>query len=153
VWKDAVDALDDANKYFDQQDARVFVERCMASIIGILVEQQPSMIGLHERNYVEEYLILAAMIVANDLEIQLGGNEGKSVALETLNLVFNKKKAFYRGTGTFSDMSTSQEFRTQDLRAIESSRATNGFERRSQTLFRKPGRWNFQNLRRYTRSW
>ena len=72
VWKSAVESLDQASKYIrTSEDARYFVEKYMGPIISILVEQQPTKIGPHERSCVQESLALAVIIVARDLEIQL----------------------------------------------------------------------------------
>ena len=91
-----MDSLDHANKYLQVSgDARLFVEKYMSQIISILVEQQPAKIGPHERNCVQDSLALAVMIVSKDLEIQLQWN-GECKFIETLSLVFNKKKAFIK---------------------------------------------------------
>jgi hypothetical protein len=97
VWKSAVESLDQANTYLQSsEDARQFVEKYMGPIISILVEQQPTKIGPHERNCVQESLALAVIIVSRDLETQLHRN-GECSVLDVLSLVFNKKKAYYKG--------------------------------------------------------
>lgn len=69
----------------------------MSAIIGILVEQQPSKIGVHERNCVTESVMLSVRIVAKDLEVQTN-RKGVCLLLPALQHAFNKKKAFYKGT-------------------------------------------------------
>ena len=72
VWKSAVESLEASQKYLKtSEDARAFVEKYMGPIISILVEQQPSKIGPHERTCVQDSLALAVVIVALDLDIQL----------------------------------------------------------------------------------
>lgn len=133
MWKSAVESLDHALKYFRSEPrARVFVETYMASIISILVEQQPSKIGIHERNCVQDSLMLAVRIVAEDLDVQLL-RQGTSTLLPTLAHAFNKKKAFYKGSkgGSWNSnqhhhMVGMPEVR---LRIMEVFRAENGFRR------------------------
>lgn len=97
MWKSAVESLDAANQFLTSSEvARLFVEKYMQPIISILVEQQPSKIGPHERNCVQESLTLAVIIISRDLEIQLQ-RSGECHLLEVLSLVFNKKKAYYKG--------------------------------------------------------
>lgn len=97
VWKSAVESLDAANQFLtSSENARIFVEKYMQPIISILVEQYPAKIGLHERNCVQESLTLAVIIISRDLDIQLRRN-GECKLLEVLSLVFNKKKAYYKG--------------------------------------------------------
>lgn len=97
VWKSAVESLDAANKYLrTSEEARFFVEKYTSPIISILVEQQPTKIGPHERSCVQESLALAVIIVSRDLDIQLLRGGGCSV-LDVLSLVLNKKKAYYKG--------------------------------------------------------
>lgn len=92
-----MESLDQANKFLTSSaDARYFVEKYMAPIISILVEQLPTKIGPHERNCVQESLNLAVIIVAKDLSIQLA-RTGQCHVLDVLSLVFNKKKAYYKG--------------------------------------------------------
>lgn len=132
VWKSAVESLEATQKYLrTSKAARTFVEKYMGPIIGILVEQQPSKIGPHERTCVQDSLALSVAIVALDLDIQIKRQpklvaaaaapepskpskdddrkekekaEVKSVdlrgdckLLEVLSVVFNKKKAYYKG--------------------------------------------------------
>lgn len=93
-----MESLDHALKNFKSApEARDFCERYMISIISILAEQQPSKIGVHERNCVQESFMLAVRIVALDLDIQVQ-RRGVSKLLPTLSHVFNKKKAFYKGS-------------------------------------------------------
>ena len=92
-----MESLDAASQFLPtSEDARFFVEKYMQPIIRILVEQQPTKIGPHERNCVQESLALAVVIISRDLEIQLGRN-GECHLMEVLSLVFNKKKAYYKG--------------------------------------------------------
>eukprot|EP00547_Thalassionema_nitzschioides_P005510 CAMPEP_0194205836 /NCGR_PEP_ID=MMETSP0156-20130528/5031_1 /TAXON_ID=33649 /ORGANISM="Thalassionema nitzschioides, Strain L26-B" /LENGTH=3092 /DNA_ID=CAMNT_0038932219 /DNA_START=10 /DNA_END=9288 /DNA_ORIENTATION=+ len=127
VWKNAVESLQSANQYLPTtQDARVFVEKYMKHIIGILVEQQPSKIGQHERSCVEDSLELSVAIIATDLKIQQKRN-GEAVLLEVLALVFNKKKSYYKGSKGWNvnHMSGLPEVR---LRMIECFRQEGGFK-------------------------
>jgi Ubiquitin carboxyl-terminal hydrolase len=97
VWKSSVESLEASQKHLrTSEEARSFVEKYMGPIIGILVEQQPSKIGPHERTCVQDSLGLAVAIVALDLEIQLQ-RKGECKVLEVLSTVFNKKKAYYKG--------------------------------------------------------
>ena len=97
VWKSAVESLEATQKYLRTSEAaRVFVEKYMGAIIGILVEQQPSKIGPHERKCVQDSLALAVAIVALDLDIQIQ-RKGDCKLLDVLSMVFNKKKAYYKG--------------------------------------------------------
>ncbi|GAX26841.1 ubiquitin carboxyl-terminal hydrolase 9/24 [Fistulifera solaris] len=133
VWKSAVESLDHALKYLRHEPrARTFVEGYMSSIISILVEQQPSKIGIHERNCVQDSLMLAVRIVAEDLAIQVR-RRGTSALLLTLSHALNKKKAFYKGskggswnTNQHHHMVGMPEVR---LRTMEVFRAEDGFRR------------------------
>ena len=69
----------------------------MRQVIGILVEQQPAKIGQLERTCVEESLELSVMIIAKDIKIQQKRN-GECQILEVLSSVFNRKKAYYKGS-------------------------------------------------------
>ena len=124
-----MDSLDHANKYLQVSgDARLFVEKYMSQIISILVEQQPAKIGPHERNCVQDSLALAVMIVSKDLEIQLQRN-GECKFIETLSLVFNKKKAYYKGSKgnwNVNHLSGLPEIRRK---TIERFRQEQGFKR------------------------
>jgi ubiquitin carboxyl-terminal hydrolase 9/24 len=137
VWKSAVESLDQANNYIrTSEDARYFVEKYMAQIISILVEQQPTKIGPHERNCVQESLALAVTIVARDLEIQLQRN-GECKVMETLNLIFNKKKAYYKGNkGNWNanHLSGLPEVR---LKMIDRFREEQGFSRLHRYMLEK----------------
>lgn len=97
----------------------------MRPVISILVEQQPAKIGQHERNCVEDSLDLATVIIAKDIRIQLNRN-GECVVLDVLQLIFNKKKAYYKGTkGNWNaHLSGLPEVR---LRMIDRFRTEHGF--------------------------
>ena len=126
MWKNAVESLDAANRFIATvQEARVFVEAYMKHIIGILVEQQPSKIGQHERTCVEESLELSVLIIAKDLKIQQT-RKGESMLLEVLALVFNRKKSYYKGSKGWNvnHLSGLPEVR---LRMIEAFRGQGGF--------------------------
>lgn len=126
VWKNAVDSLDGVNRYLKaEKAARTFVETYLKHIIGILVEQQPSKIGQHERTCVEDSLTLAVIIIAQDLKIQQARN-GECVLLDVLALVFNRKKAYYKGSKGWNvnNLNGLPEVR---LRMIENFRAEGGF--------------------------
>ena len=108
-----------------EKTARFFVETYLKHIIGILVEQQPSKIGQHERSCVEESLALAVIIIAKDLQIQQTRN-GECSLLDVLALVFNRKKAYYKGSKGWNvnNLNGMPEVR---LRMIENFRAEGGF--------------------------
>ena len=129
VWKSAVESLDQANKYLHtSEEARYFVEKYMSPIISILVEQQPTKIGGHERGCVQDSLTLAVMIVSRDLEIQIS-RDGECQVLDVLSLVFNKKKAYYKGNKgnwNMNHVSGLPEFR---LKMIDRFRQEQGFAR------------------------
>lgn len=123
-----MESLDAASQFLPtSEDARFFVEKYMQPIISILVEQQPTKIGPHERNCVQESLALAVVIISRDLEIQLGRN-GECHLMEVLSLVFNKKKAYYKGNkGNWNNhMSGLPEVR---LKMIDRFRQEHGFAR------------------------
>ena len=117
VWNQAVDTLNEANKYLRiSREARDFVERYMGQIVSILLDQQPLKVGQTERRCVQESLTLAVTIISNDLEIQIergrrvlsqglqggGGipnlNDVQCKTLDVLACVFCKKKSYYKGT-------------------------------------------------------
>ena len=126
VWKNAVESLSSANLYIATvEQARIFAETYMKHIIGILVEQQPSKIGQHERTCVEESLELAIIIIAKDLKIQQT-RFGECSLLDVLALVFNRKKSYYKGSKGWNvnHLSGLPEVR---LRMIEVFRAQGGF--------------------------
>jgi ubiquitin carboxyl-terminal hydrolase 9/24 len=116
----------------------------MKPVISILVEQQPAKIGQHERNCVEESLELATHIVAKDIRIQLK-RKGESVVLDVLQLIFNKKKAYYKGTkGNWnSHMSGLPEVR---LRLIERFRAEHGFSSIAEYLSKRVNTPQFPSI-------
>ena len=122
-----MESLDHANNFLTtSQDARFFVEKYMAAIVGILVEQQPAKIGHHERNCVQESLAFAVVVVAKDLDIQLQRN-GECHTLATLGHVFNKKKAFYKGAKGTWNVNHLQGLPEVRLKMIERFRAARGF--------------------------
>jgi hypothetical protein len=107
VWNQAVDTLNEANKYLRiSREARDFVERYMGQIVSILLEQQPLKVGQNERRCVQEALTLAVTIISNDLEIQIergrrapgGPNDVYCRTLDVLACIFCKKKSYYKGT-------------------------------------------------------
>jgi hypothetical protein len=129
VWKSAVESLDAANKYLrTSEDARYFVEKYMGPIISILVEQQPTKIGPHERSCVQESLALAVIIVSRDLEIQLLRSGGCAL-LDVLSLVFNKKKAYYKGNKGNWNVNHLSGLPEVRLKMIDRFRQEQGFSR------------------------
>lgn len=98
VWTKAVESLGAASRFFEvAPEARKFVETYMKTMIGILLEQYPSKIGQHERGCVEESIKSAISIIAVDLNVQLQRN-GDSSLLDVLEIIFSKKKAYYKGS-------------------------------------------------------
>lgn len=129
VWKSAVESLEQASKFIPtSEDARYFVEKYMAPIISILVEQQPTKIGPHERNCVQESLALAVTIVSRDLEIQVL-RRGECKVMDTLSLVFNKKKAYYKGNKSNWNVNHLSGLPEVRLKMIERFRQEHGFTR------------------------
>lgn len=127
VWKSAVESLDAANKFLAvSEEARFFVEKYMGPIISILVEQQPTKIGPHERTCVQESLNLAVVIAARDLAIQLQ-RKGECQLLEVLSLVFNKKKAYYKGNKGNWNVNHLSGLPEVRLKMIERFRQEKGF--------------------------
>jgi Ubiquitin carboxyl-terminal hydrolase len=127
VWKNAVESLKSANMYLATAEAaRRFVEGYMQQVIGILVEQQPSKIGQHERSCVEESLELATMIIAKDIKIQQK-RKGESSLLVVLALIFNRKKAYYKGTKGNWNVNHFSGLPEVRLRMIDRFRAEGGF--------------------------
>ena len=113
VWSQSVKSLQEASKFLSiSRKARDFVETYMGQIIGILLEQQPATVGVHERQCIYDSLNAAVTIIANDLEIQnnrgrrsRSGNPnvvGCSI-LEVLGVLFNKEKIYYKDKGTRGD--------------------------------------------------
>ncbi len=140
-----MESLDAANKFLTtSEQARCFVEKYMQPIISILVEQQPSKIGPLERNCVQESLSIAVIIVSRDLEIQLQRN-GECNLLEVLSLVFNKKKAYYKGNkGNWNNQTSGMpDFR---LKMIDRFRQEQGFARLSTYLVGRIGTPTFPSL-------
>lgn len=129
VWKSAVESLSEGNTYLKySSDARFFIEKYMGPIISILVEQQPTKIGPHERTCVQESLSLAVTIVSRDLDVQIK-RSGECNVLEVLSLVFNKKKAYYKGNKgnwNVNHLSGLPEIR---MKMIERFRHEQGFSR------------------------
>jgi hypothetical protein len=122
-----VESLDEANKFIlTSEDARYFVEKYMAPIISILVEQQPTKIGPHERNCVQESLALAVTIVSRDLKVQLQ-RRGECKVMDTLSLVFNKKKAYYKGNKSNWNVNHLSGLPEVRLKMIERFRHEHGF--------------------------
>jgi len=127
VWKSAVDSLEASQKYLKtSEDARTFVEKYMGPIIGILVEQQPSKIGPMERDCVQSSLALSVAIVALDLDIQLQRN-GECKLLDVLSIVFNKKKAYYKGNKGNWNVNHLVGLPEVRLKMIDRFRQENGF--------------------------
>lgn len=127
VWKSAVESLEQAQKFLaTSEDARAFVEKYMGPIIGILVEQQPSKIGPHERTCVQDSLALSVAIVALDLDIQLK-RKGESKVLDVLSIVFNKKKAYYKGNKGQWNVNHMVGLPEVRLKMIERFRSESGF--------------------------
>jgi hypothetical protein len=127
VWKNAVESLESANRYLGaSEDARRFVEGYMLQVIGILVEQQPSKIGQHERSCVEESLELATMIIAKDIKIQ-EKRKGESSLLGVLALILNRKKAYYKGSKGNWNVTQLSGLPEVRLRMIDRFHAEGGF--------------------------
>mmetsp|Transcript_43869 Transcript_43869/g.105841 ORF Transcript_43869/g.105841 Transcript_43869/m.105841 type:complete len:3072 (+) Transcript_43869:108-9323(+) len=146
VWKSAVESLGQAKDYFrTSNEARDFVERYMTPIIGILVEQQPTKIGAHERNCVQESLALAVSIVSIDLEIQIQ-QKGECKLMDTLSLVFNKKKAYYKGNKANWNVSHLSGLPEVRLKMIERFRHEQGFTRFCQYMSERLNTALFPNL-------
>ncbi|CAB9501188.1 Ubiquitin carboxyl-terminal hydrolase puf [Seminavis robusta] len=134
VWKSAVESLEASQKHLrTSEDARAFVEKYMGSIIGILVEQQPSKIGPHERTCVQDSLKLAVAIVALDLDIQLK-RKGECRLLDVLSTVFNKKKAYYKGNKGNWNVNHMVGLPEVRLKMIDSFRQEHGFALLNQYL-------------------
>ena len=94
VWNSAVNSLKMAHVYLlSSQAARDFTEKYMQSIIGILVDQQAHKIGMHERSCVQDSLLFAVSIVAQDLE---HSSSSSTQLLPTLELILDKTKIFFR---------------------------------------------------------
>jgi hypothetical protein len=130
VWKSAVESLDQCNKYITtSNDARLFMEKYMAPIISILVEQQPTKIGPHERTCVQESLALAVTIVVRDLEIQLVRHGAATCGLDVLSLIFNKKKAYYKGNKGNWNVNHLSGLPEVRLKMIDRFRHEQGFHR------------------------
>ena len=94
-----MESLENAHHHFrTSPDARTFVEKYMAQIVGILVDQIPSKIGNYERECVQDSLALAVQIVALDLEIQIE-RRGVCLILKALEHIFHRKKNYYKSKG------------------------------------------------------
>jgi len=103
VWKAAVETLDHALRFLaTSNDARRFVETHMRPCISILLDQQPMKIGQMEKTCVEESLRRAVQIVALDLNWKqrpdADGTLHECLVLDSLSFVFNRKKAYYKGS-------------------------------------------------------
>jgi hypothetical protein len=102
VWKNAVDSLEEGLQYLHtSSEARIFVERYMKPVISILLEQIPHKIGMMERNCVEGSLKLSLQIIEEDLKVKTASTSAsteQSAVLEVLEMIFNKKKQYYKGT-------------------------------------------------------
>lgn len=136
-----MESLDQAAKYLGAEgEARSFVEKYMAPIISILVDQQPAKTGVYERNCVHESLNLAMQVVSKDLDIQMerqkaqqqdqdGEQNFDCKTLEVLAIAFNKKRPYYKGNKgnwNVNHLSGLPEIR---LKTIERFRQERGFER------------------------
>ena len=100
----------------------------MSPIISILVEQQPTKIGGHERGCVQDSLTIAVMIVSRDLDIQIA-RDGECKSLDVLSLVFNKKKAYYKGNKGNWNMNHLSGLPEIRLKMIDRFRQEHGFTR------------------------
>jgi len=98
----------------------------MSQIISILVEQQPSKIGPHERQCVQDSLALAVVIVAQDLDIQIH-RKGECKLLHVLAMVFDKKKAYYKGAKQNWNVNHTMGFPEFRIKMIDRFRQENGF--------------------------
>jgi hypothetical protein len=146
VWKSAVDSLGAASRFIaTSQEARAFVEKYTAQIISILVEQQPGKIGPMERQCVQDSLLIAAEVVAADLSIQIQRN-GDSKVLDVLNLIFNKKKAYYKGTKGNWNSNNYSGLPEVRLKVIERFRAHKGFQSLEKYLRDRIGTADFPTL-------
>ena len=99
----------------------------MAQVIGILVEQNTTKTAVLERRCVQDSILLAAEVIAIDLSIQIPQN-GDSRVLDVLSLLFNKKKAFYRGTKSWNSSTSMNGLPEVRLQAIERFRSQKGFQ-------------------------
>ncbi len=139
-----MESLDQATKYLGAEgEARLFVEKYMAPIISILVDQQPTKIGMYERNCVHESLALAMQVVSKDLDIQVErqkaqqqdqqGHHGEQnfecKTLEVLAIAFNKKRAYYKGNKGNWNVNHLSGLPEVRLKTIEKFRQERGFER------------------------
>jgi hypothetical protein len=150
VWKSAVESLDHANKALQaSQAARIFLEKFMSQILGILLEQRPHKIGPYERgDCILDALCKTIDIVAQDLEIQIRRN-GECLLLPALLLVLNKKRPYYKcGKLTtdknrkdgFTDASvSSRELPETRMRMIQHFRMSDGFRLLHSYMMQKIG--------------
>ena len=139
VWSQSVKSLQEASKFLSiSRKARDFVETYMGQIIGILLEQQPATVGVHERQCVYDSLNAAVTIIANDLEIQnnrgrrsRSGNPnvvGCSI-LEVLGVLFNKEKTYYKGTRSNRNVQNLDGLPQSRLNIVEEFLVEDGFSR------------------------
>jgi ubiquitin carboxyl-terminal hydrolase 9/24 len=138
VWNQAVDTLNEANKYLRiSREARDFVERYMGQIVSILLEQQPLKVGQNERRCVQEALTLAVTIISSDLEIQIergrrapgDPNDVYCRTLDVLACIFCKKKSYYKGTKGSWNVNHLSGLPATRLNLAETFLQERGFER------------------------
>ena len=153
VWKSAVESLENAHHNFrTSPDSRAFVEKYMAQIVGILVDQIPSKIGNYERECVQDSLSLAVQIVAQDLEIQLDRG-GVCVILKALEHIFAKKKNYYKSKGSnnptgwhHQGAGMNQGLPEVRVRMIHKFRQCSGFKALAQYMRRTIGTPHFVDI-------
>ncbi|KAL7573772.1 hypothetical protein ACA910_007801 [Epithemia clementina (nom. ined.)] len=154
VWKSAVESLESAHHNFrTSPDARAFVEKYMAQIVGILVDQIPSKIGNYEKECVQDSLALAIQIVAQDLEIQIE-RRGVCLVLKALEHIFHKKKNYYKMKGNNNPSAwhhhqgagMNQGLPEVRIRMIHKFRQCNGFKFLSQYMRQTIGTSHFVDI-------
>ncbi|KAL9190809.1 hypothetical protein ACHAXT_000515 [Thalassiosira profunda] len=117
VYSEAVQSLSSAHYYSrGSADARAFIDKCMARIVHVLLEQDPADLDKDDIECVEQALLRSLRIVAEDLDrigdsgvcSSLGvlglnriGDNGVCKTLEGLKHMFMRAKNYYKEMNQF----------------------------------------------------
>nr|CCA20199.1 predicted protein putative [Albugo laibachii Nc14] len=112
-WQNAVESLNAASAFIEHQESQLFLRECLNKIVSIMLDQHMSKIGGIEKQCVNQCLSVSIPIILHQLQT------GQTYALQSLILIFNKKRTLYKdlrttGVGSYWNKTAgAPEVRTQ----------------------------------------
>ncbi|CCI44983.1 unnamed protein product [Albugo candida] len=93
-WQNAVESLNAASAFIHHQESQSFLSECFNKIVSIMLDQHLSKIGGIEKQCVNQCLSVSIPIILHQLQA------GKIYVLQSLVLIFNKKRTLYKDLRT-----------------------------------------------------